>query len=74
LKLIGCENFGPRVLGFLVKPTSKGGLAENFRGLKNCAFLMPWSTKVLSTSFSLLVVPWTEDFGYEVTFLDLLNF
>jgi hypothetical protein len=35
---------------------------------------MPRNTKVLSTSFSLLVVPWTENFGCEVTFLELLDF
>jgi hypothetical protein len=29
---------------------------------------------VLSTSFSLPVVPWTEYFGYKVTFFRLLNF
>jgi hypothetical protein len=29
---------------------------------------------VLSMSFSLLVVPWIENFGYKVTFLGLLNF
>jgi hypothetical protein len=29
---------------------------------------------VLSMSFSLLLVPWTENFKCKVTFLGLLNF
>jgi hypothetical protein len=29
---------------------------------------------VLSTSFSLLVVPWTKNFRCKVTFLGLLDF
>jgi hypothetical protein len=57
-----------------VKPTFEGGLDENSRGLKNCALSLPQRTKVLSTSFFLLAVPWTESFGCKVTFLGLLNF
>jgi hypothetical protein len=73
LKLIGYENFGPRVPRFFVMPTSKGGLDENSRGLNNCALLVPRRTKILSKSFSLLVIHWIETFRCEMTFFDLLD-
>jgi hypothetical protein len=72
--LIGYENFGPRIPGICIIPTFEGGSDKNFRGLKNCTLLLPWTTKVLSMSFSLLSVPWIENFGCEVTFLGFLNF
>ena len=40
----------------------------------HCALMLPRRTKVLSISFSLLAVPWTENFGGEVTFLGPLDF
>jgi hypothetical protein len=54
LKLIGCENFGSRVLEFLVKPTPKGGLDENSGGLKICALLMPHKKKCSPRYFLFL--------------------
>jgi hypothetical protein len=63
-----------RAPGICVRPTSRGGPDINSRGLEKYALLLPRRTKVLSMSFSLLVVPWTENFRYKVTFLGLLNF
>jgi hypothetical protein len=72
LKLIGCGNFFPRIPQIFSQAhlfrTQKSG------GLKNYALLMPCRTKVLSTSFSFLIVPWTKNFGCKMTFLALLNF
>jgi hypothetical protein len=45
------------------------GLTKISGDSKNCALLIPWRRKVLSTSFSLPIVPWTEYFGCKVTFL-----
>jgi hypothetical protein len=71
LKLIGCEKFSPKVPRIFSQAHLK---EEGSEGLKNCGLLMPWRTKVLSTSFYLHVVPWIEYFGCKVTFLGLLDF
>jgi hypothetical protein len=72
--MVGCEKFGPRVPEFLVRPTSRGGLDKNYGRLKNCALLLLRRIKVLSMSFSLLAIPWIENFGCKVTHLGPLDF
>jgi hypothetical protein len=72
--MIGYENFGQTAPWNLRRATSRGGPDTNFGGLEKCTLLQPQRTKVLSMSFSILGVPWTENFGCKVTFLGLLDF
>jgi hypothetical protein len=71
---MACPNF-KKGLKMVSGPLGvKGGLDENSGGLKICALLLPWRTKVFSTSFSLLTIPWTKNFVCEATFLGPLDF